>query len=130
MADYHCTLSSIVPTICFDLLTEQEAFILATKGAQIFNKNSNRVCSVQPTDVIKFYNLYKIKLMQGYGSTETALRVTGVDVWDLSVDKYKELIESNTIGSELKWNNIQITKGDGSVTEENEVGRYVFEVQY
>jgi len=35
------------------------------------------------TDVLKFYDKFGVKLVQGYGSTETALRVTGVEWADL-----------------------------------------------
>lgn len=122
MAEQQCTLSSIVPTICFDMLSEQVAFEkYRAKLAQVTRIQLGSA-PVQPTDVLKFYDLYNIRLVQGYGSTETALRVTGVSWHGLSDEEYRELVRSNTIGSELKWNTIEILKEDGMPAKENEAG--------
>jgi long-chain acyl-CoA synthetase len=121
MADNHCTLSSIVPTICFDMLSEQDAFREYKTNLQVTRIQIGSA-PVQPTDVIKFYDLYNIRLIQGYGSTETALRVTGVEWQNLTDGQYRQLVTANTIGSERKWNNVEIIKSDGSVAGEKEEG--------
>lgn len=122
MANYRCTLSSIVPTICFDLLSEQEAFIRNKKNLQQVSRIQIGSAPVQPSDVQKFFAMYHIRLIQGYGSTETALRVTGVDVTGLSDDQYKEVVERNTIGSELAWNNVTVLTPEGQEVKEKEEG--------
>lgn len=125
MADQQCTISSIVPTICFDLVSEEKSFLKNKLKLKSVSRIQIGSAPVQPSDVIKFYEQYNMRLIQGYGSTETALRVTGVDVWNLNENEYREIIESNTIGSELKWNNIQIKMKNGSVAKEGEVGELI-----
>lgn len=122
MAEQRCTLSSIVPTICFDMLSEAASFERSKDQLKQVTRIQLGSAPVQPTDVLKFYDRYGIRLVQGYGSTETALRVTGVAWSDLSDEAYKELVRSNTIGNELKWNNIEILKEDGTPAAENETG--------
>jgi long-chain acyl-CoA synthetase len=122
MAEHHCTLSSIVPTICFDMLTETEAFKQYQPNLKQVSRIQIGSAPVQPTDVTKFYDLYRIKLVQGYGSTETALRVTGVDWQQLDDSQYRELVTSNTIGGELKWNNATVLAENGQPAAEKEEG--------
>lgn len=122
MAEHGCTMSSIVPTICFDMLSEQAAYKKLAKDLKQVTRIQIGSAPVQPTDVIKFYDLYGIRLIQGYGSTETALRVTGVDTDGLSDEQYRQLVVSNTIGGELKWNNIELLKEDGAPASANEEG--------
>jgi acyl-coenzyme A synthetase/AMP-(fatty) acid ligase len=144
MANFGCTLTSIVPTICFDLLSEHDSFV--KNQAKISPSLRIQIGSapVQPSDALKFFELYQIPLVQGYGSTETALRVTGVSYQFLplkdaadsnfkgaeaqhsssknSIAKYKKILASNTIGVELTWNNICVRKADGTLAGEGEEG--------
>ncbi|HCR80884.1 MAG: AMP-dependent synthetase and ligase [Candidatus Pacebacteria bacterium GW2011_GWB1_47_8] len=122
MAEYHCTLSSIVPTIAFDMLSERDAFKQYRENLKQVTRIQIGSAPVVPTDVVKFYDLFGIRLVQGYGSTETALRVTGVGWADLDDQQYRELIASNTIGHELKWNNTAVIKADGQLASEGEEG--------
>jgi long-chain acyl-CoA synthetase len=122
MADNHCTLSSIVPTICFDMLSETETFKEYEPDLKQVTRIQLGSAPVVPTDVSKFYDLFNIRLVQGYGSTETALRVTGVEWTDLTDQQYRELVVSNTIGSERKWNNTAVIKADGLLAAEGEEG--------
>jgi long-chain acyl-CoA synthetase len=62
---------------------------------------------VQAPVVLKFYEQYKIPLLQGYGSTETSLRCTGVP-HGLTEEDYLKLVESNTIGTEMRYNNVSV----------------------
>lgn len=121
LAKYKCTGASIVPTIAYDLLSEQNSF----------NKFQNRLFQVRriqigsapvnPQVVEKFIEKYKIPLIQGYGQTETALRSTGVPM-DLSQKDYQEAILLNTVGTELKWTNVTVLRKDGSEANEGEEG--------
>lgn len=122
MAEYQATLCSIVPTICYDLLSEQSSF--ETYHKQISRNLRIQIGSapVQPVDVEKFYRMTHIRLVQGYGSTETALRVTGVDALNMTEEEYLSIISSNSIGSELSWNNVEVIKEDGSFAKEHEEG--------
>ncbi|MBI3366871.1 acyl--CoA ligase [Candidatus Roizmanbacteria bacterium] len=120
-AQYKITMSSIVPTINIDLLEEQEAFQkikekLKLKRIQIGS------APVSAKNTMEFYKKYKIRLIQGYGSTETALRASGVPV-DLPEKLYLHLLETNSIGQPLIYNNmVLINKEGGIINKENEDG--------
>lgn len=122
MAEHGCTLSSVVPTIAFDMLSEQEAFAKYKDQLQQVTRIQIGSAPVMPSDVLKFYDLYGIRLVQGYGSTETALRVTGQDVDGLNDEQYRELVAGNSIGNELTWNNVEVLGENGQPMLENEEG--------
>lgn len=114
------TLTSIVPSICFDQLSRQKEF----------NKFRDRIklsriqigsAPVVVSDVKKFMNLFNIPLYQGYGQTETALRVTGVPL-DLDKKTYEKLIDSNSIGKPMDWAKVEIMDEDGVILGEGEDG--------
>ena len=107
MADYKATLASIVPTIAYDLLSEQKTFEENRADLQQVSRIQLGSAPVQVNDVIKFYNQYKIPLIQGYGSTETSLRCTGVP-YGLSEEEYLEVVRTNSIGAEMCYNNIAV----------------------
>jgi len=107
MADHKATLASIVPTIAYDLLSEQNAFEENKADLQQVSRIQLGSAPVQVNDVIKFYNQYKIPLIQGYGSTETSLRCTGVP-YGLSEDEYLEVVRTNSIGAEMCYNNVAV----------------------
>ncbi len=122
IAQNKCTLSSIVPTICLDLLSEEEQFKLHKSSLAQLSRIQIGSAPVVPSDVEKFHQLYQIPLVQGYGSTETALRVAGVSPWELSDAIFQELTIKNSIGEELKWNNLSIRDNNGKEARESEEG--------
>jgi long-chain acyl-CoA synthetase len=62
----------------------------------------------------QFVDHFGIRLVQGYGSTEVSLRVTGVPP-TLPEAQYRDILLQNSIGAELSNNNICI---DGSPPED------------
>ncbi|MBI5151895.1 MAG: acyl--CoA ligase [Candidatus Pacebacteria bacterium] len=116
LATYRVTMSSIVPTINIDLLEEKEAFLrvkdmIRVKRIQIGS------APVSAKHTTAFVREYGIRLIQGYGSTETALRVTGVPT-DLPDKLYFKLLEQNSIGVPLVCNEVVFEHA----TSENEEG--------
>lgn len=121
MAKHGCTGTSIVPTIAYDLVGESESF-------QQFKENLSQIrriqlgsAPVQPTVVKKFVDLYGIRLCQGYGQTETSLRSTGVPL-DLSDDQYQQIVELNSLGTELKFTNATVLDERGAEVAANQEG--------
>lgn len=119
---YKATMSSIVATINIDLIEEDfdpRKTPLKFKYIQIGS------APVSPDHVIKFYKKYGVRLVQGYGSTETSLRATGIPV-DLKEDIYLDLVSRNSIGKALSENKVVILDKDDRVvdkpSEEGEVG--------
>jgi long-chain acyl-CoA synthetase len=122
MARFECTLSSIVPTICYDLLSEQYSFDLYKEQLSHLSRIQLGSAPVMASDVVSFHALYRIPLVQGYGSTETALRVSGVSPWGFDEPLYETLVQENAIGHELKWTNFTVLLADGSEAKERELG--------
>src|SRR3989344_1979724 len=111
---YKATMSSIVATINIDLIEEEYdsiKFPLFFKYIQIGS------APVSPDHVLKFYEKYGVRLVQGYGSTETSLRATGVPV-DLSEDLYLKLVKKNSIGKALSENKVVILGQDDNLINE------------
>ena len=90
MAISEATFTSIVPSICFDQIQRQKEFNMFRKKLKL-SKIQIGSAPVVESDVKQFMNMYKIPLYQGYGQTETALRVTGVPI-DLEKKLYEKLI--------------------------------------
>lgn len=122
MAENACTLSSIVPTICLDLLSEMDQFQLYKNQLSQVSRIQIGSAPVMQPDVKAFIAAYQIPLVQGYGSTETSLRVSGVKPWGIGNPLYEELVEINTIGSEQKWNNLTVLSPEDSELPEGEEG--------
>lgn len=116
LATHHVTMSSIVPTINIDLLEEKEAFLKVKDDIQVkrIQIGSAPVSAKHATAFVKEYG---IRLIQGYGATETALRITGVPV-DLPEPLYFKLLEQNSIGVPLVCNEVVFEHA----TSENEEG--------
>lgn len=113
VSKYEATMSSIVATINIDLIEEDfnpEKTPLKFKYIQIGS------APVSPNHVLKFYKKYGIRLIQGYGSTETSLRATGVPV-DLSSDTYFKLVRKNSIGKALSENKVVVLDRGDKVIE-------------
>ncbi|MEK7517293.1 MAG: class I adenylate-forming enzyme family protein, partial [Patescibacteria group bacterium] len=117
------TFTSIVPSICFDQLSRVKEF-QAYRNKLAVNRIQIGSAPVVVSDVKKFMNLFDIPLYQGYGQTETALRVTGVS---LSLDKkiFRNLIDSNSIGSSMSWAEVEIMDSKGNILKESEEGELV-----
>jgi len=114
------TLTSIVPTILHDLLIRKEEYF-SKKYPLSIKRILIGSAPVLPEETIKFMETFDIDVVQGYGQTETALRVTGVPV-DLKQKLYRELTKKNSIGKELSYCNVQVLKEDGSEVAEKEEG--------
>jgi acyl-CoA synthetase (AMP-forming)/AMP-acid ligase II len=121
LARHQVTGTSIVPTIAFDQLSEITTFTKHADQLSQMTRIQIGSAPVQPTTVKQFVDTFKIKLCQGYGQTETSLRSTGVPM-DLTADQYLEIVESNSVGTELTFTNVTILKEDGAEAEANEVG--------
>ena len=111
------TSASIVPTIMADLLARADDF--EGEGYDISSLKKIMIGSapVQPNIACQFVERFGVRLVQGYGSTEVSLRVTGVPP-DLPDGQYRDVLEQNAIGVELANNNIRIDGG----RNEGEVG--------
>jgi long-chain acyl-CoA synthetase len=121
MAEQKATLASIVPTIAYDLLSEQNAFEENKADLKQVSRIQLGSAPVQVNDVIKFYNQFKIPLIQGYGSTETSLRCTGVP-YGLSEDEYLDVARTNSIGAEMCYNNVAVLDENNKECEEGAEG--------
>lgn len=114
---YNVTNTSIVPTILHDLLTN--------RIESIKTPTLKRICigsaPVLPEETMRFYNTFGVRVTQGYGQTETALRVAGVPV-DTDEKTYRELIKNNTIGTELANNHLAIMDNQNNEMLEGKEG--------
>ncbi|MCY3681326.1 MAG: class I adenylate-forming enzyme family protein [Gemmatimonadetes bacterium] len=111
------TSASIVPTIMADLLARADDFEGAGYDISSLKKIMIGSAPVQPNIACQFVDRFGVRLVQGYGSTEVSLRVTGVPP-DLPDEQYRDVLEQNAIGVELANNNIRIDGG----RNEGEVG--------
>ncbi|MBI3559856.1 long-chain fatty acid--CoA ligase, partial [Candidatus Gottesmanbacteria bacterium] len=118
---FRATNTSIVPTILHDLLTRADEF----KKSKLDISSLKRICigsaPVLPEETIRFSDTFGIRVTQGYGQTETALRVAGVPV---NVDKttYRNLVKTNTIGTELANNHLAIMDENNNEKQEGKEG--------
>jgi len=120
ISKYKATITSIVPTILHDLLVRKEEYF--TKKYDLSSLKGILIGSapVLPEETLRFCDTFKVDVIQGYGQTETALRVTGVPI-DLEKEMYRDIVRMNSIGVELSNCNVTILK-DGKETKENEEG--------
>jgi len=114
------TFTSIVPSICFDQLGREKEYELVKNKLKV-NRIQIGSAPVMASDVKKFMALYNIPIYQGYGQTETALRVTGVPL-DLDSKTYNRLIDSNSIGKPMEWAEVKILSKKGEILGEKEEG--------
>ncbi|MBI4036230.1 acyl--CoA ligase [Candidatus Daviesbacteria bacterium] len=120
-AKYKATNTSIVPTILHDLLTRYDEF----KAEKLDVTSFKRICigsaPVLPEETLRFYKTFGIRVVQGYGQTETALRVAGVPV-DLPEKDYQKMVKINTIGVHLANDEIAVMDQDNNEKKEGEHG--------
>ena len=114
------TFTSIVPSICFDQIGRGKEYELVKNKLKV-NRIQIGSAPVMVSDVKKFMELYNIPIYQGYGQTETALRVTGVPL-DLDRKTYEKLINSNSIGKQMEWAQVEIVDKKGKTLPENKEG--------
>ncbi|HEY4526899.1 MAG TPA: class I adenylate-forming enzyme family protein, partial [Candidatus Paceibacterota bacterium] len=117
------TITSIVQSILADQLEREEEFA-RMKSKIVLNRIQIGSAPVVAHSVQEFIKRFGIAIYQGYGQTETALRVTGVPM-GLSQDLYKRLIEENSIGTPMSWADLQIADKDGRILGEGEEGELV-----
>ncbi len=108
------TLSSVVPTIIHDQLTQLDHFNILKWKIKL-SRIQLGSAPVVVKEAEEFVKMTGISLIQGYGQTETALRSTGVK-WS-----WKNL-RSNTIGSEMKWTNVTVLTKEGKEELEGKEG--------
>lgn len=118
---FKATNTSIVPTILHDLLVRHDEFV----GLNLDISSLKRICigsaPVLPEETLRFYETFNIRVVQGYGQTETALRVAGVPI-DVDQKTYRELVKSSTIGTELSNNHLAIMDKNNNEMKEGEYG--------
>jgi len=117
---HRVTITSIVPTILHDLLVRKEEYF-AKQYPLSFKRILIGSAPVLAEETLRFIDTFKVDVIQGYGQTETALRVTGVPM-NLPEKQYLDLVKRNSIGKELTNCNVAILREDGSEAEEKEEG--------
>lgn len=117
------TFTSVVQSIIFDQLFREKEY-QEVKDELILSRMQIGSAPVVVSDAVAFMQKYNIPLYQGYGQTETALRVTGVPL-DLPSDVYEELVRENAIGKPMKWAEVGIADETGKLLSAGEEGELV-----
>ena len=118
---YHATITSVVPTVLHDLLGRKEEFFAKSRNLSSLKRILVGSAPVLPGETLRFMETFGINVVQGYGQTETALRVTGVPI-DLPREQYLEMTRENSIGKELVFCNVTVLMQDGREAHEGEEG--------
>src|SRR3989338_3209231 len=116
MAKTGATITSVVQSIVFDQL-HREAEFAALKDKVRLTRIQIGSAPVLAQSVQEFKKKFGIPLYQGYGQTETALRVTGVPM-DISNELYENLVEENAIGTPMQWADLQVSNDEGKMLGE------------
>lgn len=119
-AKTEATFTSIVQSILFDQLSRRAEFAEHKKALKL-SRIQIGSAPVMPTTVTEFIEQFDIPLYQGYGQTETALRVTGVPM-GLNADVYKQMIVQNSIGTPMPWAEVEVTDEQGRILAEGQEG--------
>ena len=119
-AETGASFTSIVPTIAYDQLSQKEEF-MKFKCKLKLNRIQIGSAPVVVNDVKRFMETFGVPLYQGYGQTETALRVTGVPL-ELDGKTYKKMVESNCIGKAMKFAEVEIIDDKGNILGEKKDG--------
>ena len=120
LANTQATFTSIVPTICYDQLSRREEFEAIESKLKVTRIQIGSA-PVVPHDSQKFVEQFGIPLYQGYGQTETALRVTGVPL-DIERELYAKLLRENSIGKPMNWAEVEIMDAEGNILKEEQEG--------
>ncbi|MDP1721811.1 MAG: class I adenylate-forming enzyme family protein [Candidatus Gottesmanbacteria bacterium] len=118
---YHITHISVVPTILHDLLTRADDFIKTNLNISSLKRICIGSAPVLPQETMRFYDTFNVRVTQGYGQTETALRVAGVPV-EVDEATYRQLVKTNTIGTTLANNHLAIMDEQNNEKQESEEG--------
>ncbi len=122
-ANSDATITSVVPSIIFDQLAQEKKFKEVENRLKL-NRIQLGSAPVVVADSLEFMRKFSLPLYQGYGQTETALRVTGVPI-DLPVDIYEKLVAENSIGTPMQWAQVEIADPEGSILDEDQEGELV-----
>lgn len=114
------TITSLVPTALHDLLARSDDYFAKNYDISSMKRVLIGSAPVLPEETLRFRETFQIDVVQGYGQTETALRVTGVPI-DLDTETYLDLVRKNSIGVALANCEVTILK-DGKEADENEEG--------
>jgi len=114
------TITSVVPTILHDLLFRKKNSV-TKKYRSFFKRFLIGSAPVMPQQAIEFIDTFGIDVCQGYGQTETALRATGVPV-GIPRSSFRDLVLTNSIGTELAYCNVAILRENGMKAKEYEEG--------
>ena len=117
------TITSIVQSILFDQLNREEEYAAVRKEIKL-NRIQIGSAPVIATTGQEVRKKIGIPLFQGYGQTETALRVTGVPM-GLSEELYERMVEENSIGAPMGWADVRIADQGGKFLGEGEEGEIV-----
>ncbi|MDO8553005.1 MAG: class I adenylate-forming enzyme family protein [bacterium] len=117
------TITSIVQSILFDQLNREEEYAAVRKNV-VLSRIQIGSAPVIASTVQEFRKKFGISLYQGYGQTETALRVTGVPM-GLSEELYERLVEENSIGAPMSWADVRIADENGKFQGEGEEGEII-----
>src|SRR3989344_4738415 len=112
ITDYQATITSVVPTILHDLLTRKVEFFAKSRDLSSLKRILVGSAPVLPEETLRFMETFGVNVVQGYGQTETALRVTGVPI-DLPIERHLEMTRENSIGKELAFCNVTVLAQDG-----------------
>ncbi len=122
-AGTRATFTSIVWSIVHDQLGRESEYA-GVKENLALNRIQIGSAPVIAQGVSEFRKKYHIPLYQGYGQTETSLRVTGVPM-NLPEDVYAKIIDDNSIGVPMEWADLQISDDKGTFLNENEEGELI-----
>ncbi len=122
-AGTEATFTSVVPSILFDQLSREGEFS-AVKDRLKLSRIQIGSAPVVAGDALRFIEKFSVPLYQGYGQTETALRVTGVPM-GLPETTYEELVKENSIGEPMSWAHVEIADAHGQILGEKKEGELV-----
>lgn len=117
------TFTSVVQSIIFDQLG-RAAEHAAVRDALKLSRIQVGSAPVVAHAAQEFIRIFGVPLYQGYGQTETALRVTGVPM-DIPQALYSRLVEENSIGTPMAWARVEVMDESGAVLGEGEEGELV-----
>ncbi len=122
-ANSGATFTSVVPSIIFDQLGRIKEFERAKDRLKL-SRIQLGSAPVVVSDALEFMQKFSIPLYQGYGQTETALRVTGVPM-SLSKERYAEAMLENSIGTPMPWAHVEIADMEGRILGEKQEGELI-----
>ena len=117
------TITSVVQSIVFDQLHREDEFETFRENIRLQRMQIGSA-PVMAQSVQEFRKKFGIPLFQGYGQTETALRVTGVPM-GLSEALYEKLVDENSIGTPMQWADLRIADESGKFLGEGKEGELV-----